>query len=272
MPVYKIIKILIISSVLVFIIYTHIDLNKNSNYTREKQNGINFELLNKFLILTYGQNLQSTKTIYEHNWTHKKSALLYWILINKDKVTKRQALKVINKAGFNYASIIPFLIDLLSDEDDEVRKLACMNLRRITHKNFGSNVNMWKHWMNSLPPSELILRWLIVLLPLILCIIFIIQVLYRKFEISTLCYLPIPVVVFFFTYYMCFYPSALFSDYIRISKVTVYFLYFGTYSLSFCSSSVYLIAKIKILIIFGTIVGSIIFGIYHHLRMRRKIS
>lgn len=265
-------KILFIISMGVFISYSLIESKCYAN-----DDGLNettkFVQLHEFLEETYGEKvikqINHGRIPNKNYWTPTDAALLYLTVAEGDNAVKIAALKVIRKANYKYIGIIPYLIDLLADNDVELRQESYETLKKITGKDFGYNVSAWTSWWKYLPLPESMIKWIITLLPVILIFISILKIIKKTYPIKVLYYMPIPVIVSLYFYQALFRPWGLFADVFRLNDRLVYFLYYDLGEFYFCSHSDFIVAKIKFFGIFGGIIVGVIWTIYK--RWKRNI-
>jgi len=67
-------------------------------------------------------------------------------LKDNDGNIRIQSVWYLEKIGDEAKVAVPSLIELLSDDNDNIQKSALRALEKITGENLGSNQNKWQQW------------------------------------------------------------------------------------------------------------------------------
>ena len=247
----------------------------NMKYEKQKMKLTDYTLLHIFLAKIYGkaliEHIHGGKFPTWDEWTQKDAALLYYVLNGSSDIEKKEALKLIKQTNYSKCSIIPYLIDLMSSQDDVVRQKSYEILKSISNKDFGYNILTWQSWYQSIP-----LYWNIVGLAFMLTIVIVIisylfksitKIYVAKHSIRLLG----TVIILLFFYQMFYQPWGLSSNVIKIGNKSIYFLHWESSKLFFCSHLEFIIAKIKLFLILGYASFCAFYGFYNYFKKRKNM-
>jgi len=194
------------------------------------------------------------------------AALIYYGMKSKNVFTRRQAAIACGEAKDVFGT--PYLIDLLDDEDSDVKSLARKSLSQIWHKSENLGVEVWqKRWMEN--SRDWISTIIGLMLIVMVSFIFFYNLLKGNIKFKQLWFtIPLYFLVLFWFYVTCF-TFWLGTGVIRFNSHTIYLQHSHGF-VRLCSHDEYLVGRFmqRAWIVIGIIV--LVIGIWQGIRYIRK--